>query len=299
MNRKCLVLLAGIAHLLVVPFLDAQQAFEVASVRASEPITTPGVTAGVHIDGAQVRCVELSLRDYVRMAYKVKDYQIEGPEWMASARFDILAKLPEGATPEQVPQMVGALLADRFQMKMHRASKEFPVYGLVVAKGGLKLKPLPEDPEAEETAKGTVNVVAGSTNGGTVIDLGKGSSISLGMSSANGSGKGRIEAKKVTMAAFADVLARFTDRPVVDFTEVKGSYDFALEFAPEDFRAMMLRAAQIAGVALPPEALKLLDNASGDAMFAALETLGLKMEPRKASLEVLEIDHMEKTPSEN
>jgi uncharacterized protein (TIGR03435 family) len=292
MNRKLLFVLAGFLVSIPATSLQAQPAFEVASIRPAAPLAQ-GVTAGLHLDGAQATFVQLSLRDYIAAAYKLKDYQIEGPDWMASARFDIVAKLPSGAAQAQVPDMLGALLADRFQMKVHRDSKEFPVYGLVVGKSGSKLKASPAEPPAEnaEPGKGAVNVVAASSNTGTVISLGRGSSVSLG--------NNRIEARKVTMAGFADLLARFTDRPVVDMTAIQGNYDFTLEFSPEDFRAMMIRAAVIAGVVLPPEALKLLDTASGDSMPNALETLGLKLEPRKAALEVLVIDHMEKAPSEN
>jgi uncharacterized protein (TIGR03435 family) len=287
---KALLALAGISAA-----LHAQPAFEVASIRPPEPIAAQGVTAGVHIDGAQVRCLLLSLRDYVRIAYKVKDYQIQGPDWMASTRFDIVAKLPSGATADQVPEMVGALLADRFQMKMHRDSKEFAVYGLVVGRGGPKLKASPTEAPAEgaDAAKGAVNVVAASNNSGTVVDLGKGSSVSISYAS------NQIEAKKVSIPGLADVLARFADKPVVDMTNIQGNYDFTLVFAPEDFRAMLIRAAVIAGATLPPEALKLLDTASGDSMFTALEPLGLKMEPRKSPLEVLVIDGMQRAPSEN
>jgi len=290
MNRKLILAVAG-----WVALAQAQPQFEVASIKPSAPVTAQGVTAGVHIDGAQVRCVLLSLKDYIRVAYKVKDYQIQGPDWMASARFDIVAKLPAGATAEQVPEMVGALLADRFQMKMHRDSKEFPVYGLVVGKSGPKLKASPADaaPDGADAGKGTVNVVAAANNAGTFIDLGKGSSISISYAT------NRIEGKKVAMAGFADILARFTDRPVVDMTQIQGNYDFTLEFSPEDFRVMLIRAAVIAGAALPPEALKLLDASSGDTTFSALETIGLKLEPRKAPLEVLVVDHMEKAPSDN
>jgi uncharacterized protein (TIGR03435 family) len=289
MNRKLLLVLAGFAV-----SIRAQPAFEVASIRPSGPVTQ-GVTAGVHIDGAQVRCLLLSLRDYVRMAYKVRDYQIEGPDWMASARFDIIAKLPAGATPEQVPEMVVALLSNRFQIKMHRDSKEFAVYGLVAGKSGPKLKASPADPvpEGADAGQGAVNIVAAASATGTVIDLGKGSSISI--SYANN----RIEAKKVTMPGFAAVLERFIDRPVMDITQIQGNYDFTLDFTPEDFRAMIIRSAVTAGATMPPEALKLLDTASGDSIPAALETIGLELEPRKAPLEVLVVDHMERTPSDN
>ena len=80
------------------------------------------VHVGVQIDGAQVHCTYLSLKDYIRIAYQVKDFQVTGPDWMASERFDIHAKLPDGGRG-QFREMLQKLLEDRFQIKMHRASK--------------------------------------------------------------------------------------------------------------------------------------------------------------------------------
>jgi uncharacterized protein (TIGR03435 family) len=111
-----------------------------------------------------------------------------------------------------------------------------------------------------------------------------------------------FDAVKLGMTSFADMLARFVDRPVVDMTELKGAYDFSLQFSPEDFRAMRIRAAIAAGVSVPisPEIMRaVMEAASGDSLFAAIETLGLKLYARKAPLDVLVIDHAEKTPSEN
>ena len=265
--------------------------FEVASIRPSAPITSPNVTAGVHIDGAQVTCVLLSLRDYIRAAYKVKDYQIIAPDWMAGARFDITAKVPEGTTQDQTGEMLKSLLADRFQMKFHRETRDLPVLALVVAKGGSKLKESPKNPEAEDAANRTVNVVAQGNSNGTVVDMGGGASFSVG--------NNKIEAKKVALPILAETLASMNEKPIVDMTGLTGLYDITLEFTPEDFRALMIRAAVMRGVVLPPEALKLMDSASGDSLGAALEKLGLKLEPRKTSVEVLVIDHMDQMPTDN
>ena len=101
------------------------------------------------------------------------------------------------------------------------------------------------------------------------------------------------------MPTFADTLGRFLDRPAVDMTGLKGSYDFTMEFAPDDFRAMIIRSAIYAGVSLPAEALRALDSVSGDSLFAAIEGLGLKLDRRKAPIDVLVIDHIEKRPTEN
>jgi uncharacterized protein (TIGR03435 family) len=269
----------------------AKLEFEVASIRPSGPLVPGELSIGLHIDGAQIRGRYFSLKDYLGMAYKLKNYQITGPDWVASDRFDITAKLPEGAKADQVPEMLQSLLASRFEIKMHRETKPFPVYGLLVAKGGLKLEALKMDADGGGDSGKSVDVTASGARGGVSINLGKGSSFSM----ANN----KVEVKKLTMVSFADLLARFEDRPVVDMTDVKGSYDFTLEFTPEDFRTMMIRSAIAAGVTLPPEALHLLDGASDSGLQTALQTVGLKLEPRKAPIEVLIVDKADKSPIEN
>ncbi len=137
----------------------ARLEFEVASVKPSAaPTIGSSVSVGVKINGAQVHISSLALKDYIRIAYRVKEYQVSGPDWITGERFEIDAKLPDGATREQVPDMLQSLLADRFGLKLHRGSKEFPVYALVVASGGLKMKELPHDPADDASAP--VDVVA-------------------------------------------------------------------------------------------------------------------------------------------
>jgi uncharacterized protein (TIGR03435 family) len=267
--------------------------FEVASIRPAAPLgQIPKVDFGLHLDGAQVRCVSWSLRDYLGLAYKIKATLISGPDWTASERFDVAATLPPGSTPAQLSEMFQALLADRFQVKIHRERKEFPVYALVIGKPPLKLKETPPgSPAEEEEPKGTVNVAATGSAAGVGVNLGRGSSYTF----ANN----RFEAKKLTMADFAANLERFADRQIVDMTSLKGHYDFALDFTPEDYRAMLIRAAVNAGVNLPPQAMRALDGASAGALPDALQQLGLRLEPRKAPLDVLVIDDALKTPTAN
>ena len=193
--------------------------------------------------------------------------------------------------------MIQALLENRFQMKLHRESKDFPVYGLVVTKSGLKLKESPPDADEAPTGPGQastgdsgVSVTASGSRDGVSLKLGK-ATFSIG--------NNKLEGKKLTMASLAEMLTRFEDRPVIDMTEAKGMYDFELECTPEDYRAMLVRSAIAAGVNLPPEALRALEGVSGDSLFAALQKVGLKLEPRKAPIEVLVIDRVEKEPTEN
>lgn len=270
--------------------------FEVASVRPSAPPGPERMDVGVHIDGQQVRITALNLKDYISAAYKVKLYQIEGPEFMGSERFDITGKVPAGASGDQVPEMLKSLLADRFKLKAHMEKKDFPVYVLVVAKGGLKMKEsAPLDPDADapgEKPKGpAVNVTGGGGRGGVHIEYGHGSFFTMA--------DNKFIARKLPMSSFVEVLARFEDKPVVDMTGLTGSYDFDLEFTQEDYMAMLMRSAIAAGVNLPPEALRMMSGASGDSLLSALDKLGLKLENRKSPLDMLVVDHIEKAPTEN
>jgi uncharacterized protein (TIGR03435 family) len=270
----------------------ARSEFEVVSVKSAPPIVagSPQVNIGLHIDGAQIHLLSLSLADYVRMAYKVKNYQVVGPDWMASERFDIDAKLPAGSTKEQVPDMLQSLLAERFQLKFHNESKEFPVYALEVAPGGGKLKDL-TDPAAEVDAKAPTEVSANGGPGGVAVSLPGGASYSFG--------DNKFIGKKLTMTYLADTLSRFMDRPVVDMTDLKGKYDINITLSEDDYRGMLIRSAIAAGVALPPEALRYLATLSDSTLHSGLRANGLKLETKKAPLPVIVVDSVLKVPTEN
>jgi len=271
----------------------ARPEFEVASIQPSPPDEFNRVGAGLHLDGSQVSFKFFSLDEYIMAAYRVKRYQISSPDWMASARFDITAKLPAGGSAKDVAVMLQALLEDRFQIKMHHESKEFPVYGLVVAKGGLKMQESPTDSPAAPQNNGRqgLNSAAVPRPGGVAVDYGNGAYYTFA--------DNKLEGRKMKASSIVNVLSAFMDRPVVDMTNLKRNYDFVLELSPEDFRAMSIRAAIAAGFALPPQAIQMAEAASGDSLSNALDKLGLKLESRKAPLEVLVIDHAEKTPSDN
>jgi uncharacterized protein (TIGR03435 family) len=268
--------------------------FEVATVRPSAPGPEQHVTVGVHIDGAQVRVVALTLRDYVGIAYRMKVAQVSGPDWTANDRFDISATLRAGSATTQLPEMLQALLADRFGMKVHKEKKEFPVYALLPGKGPLKLKERPPDSDADadkDEPKGTVNVAASGSAAGVSVNLGRGSSWSFAPN--------RFEAKKLTMEQFAANLERFADRPIVDMTGLKGQYDLAFDVDPEDYRPMLIRSAIYAGEVISPRAMSLLERTSSAPLMDAVQQTGLKLEARKAPLDVLVIDEALKTPTAN
>lgn len=264
--------------------------FEVASIRPSNP-QGPQITAGVHVDGARVQFALVPLITDIGYAYDVRGYQIEGPDWLRTELFDIVAKLPDGAATKQRSEMLRSLLMDRFGLKVHRETKEFPVYVLEIAKGGLKMEEQPRDPGSEIDEKVPSNVTVVADRNGATFGLGGGSYFSAG-------GKG-MEGKKLSMAAVAYMLTPFLDRPIIDGTGLKGVYDFMLDISPEDFTAMSVRSAVNAGASLPPQMLRALDNASGDSLIHSLQKLGLTLASRKQPLEVIVVDAMQKAPTEN
>lgn len=284
--------------LLCVLYLSASvsaqaPSFEVTSIRPSPPQTAPGA-AGVRIAGSQVRITGVSLQTLLTFAYQVRPQQIIGPDWLGHGRFDLAATIPDGGSVMQVPAMLQAVLADRFHMKMHRESRLIPIYALAISKGGIKIQP---STPLEATAGTTnekppaVGVTSTLSSGGTAVDYGGGSSITMG--------NNRIEVRRRSMPAFADVLTRFVDRPVIDGTELTGDYDFVLEFAPEDYSSLIMRSAFNGGAMLSPEALRALDAASLDPLSGALEKVGLTLESRKAPDELIVVDAISRTPSEN
>jgi uncharacterized protein (TIGR03435 family) len=285
----CLAALSAGLGVCQIP--PARAEFEVASVKPAPPLdTSRAVSFGRQIDGAQVRFTQTSLRDLIRIAWAVRDYQIEAPSWLASARFNVSAKLPGARTQKQVPEMLQALLADRFDLKVHRASKDLPVYALVVRGAGLKIKESPrEQPDERANVAEEVKLAGGGGRGG-VVDYGGGSYFALPHY--------RMEVRKLRMDLLAALLGNLTDRPVVNETGLSGRYDFDLELTENDYDAMMIRAAIAIGEVQSPKDLQQLVDA-GDPLPKALRRLGLDLKPGKGRVEILVVDDVRKDPTEN
>jgi uncharacterized protein (TIGR03435 family) len=262
----------------------ARPEFEVASVKPSEPLVNGRVSVGVHIDGAMVRCTYLSLANYLTMAYDIKDYQIIGPDWLGSAHFDISAKRPEGVEggEKSLRGMVASLLEDRFKLVFHRETRDLPAYALVVAKGGLKMKEVPPDPDGVDTSKVDVNVTSGAR--GATVDLGGGATIAYSLN--------KLDARKVNIPSIIDSLSKFLDRPVVDETGLTGRYNFTLEYSVSELKTMVRGNGGDASQ---------IPDFGGDqaSIFTSVEDLGLRFEPRKAPVPVIVIDSIQKTPTAN
>lgn len=260
--------------------------FEVAAVRPS----APGTGRGVRIDGAQVHFAGLLLREYIARAYQVRSSQIIDQDRLSSAPFDVDAKLPAGSSPAQVAEMLQALLADRFSLKQHREQKETSVYALVVGRPPLKLKESARNPDASQRIEALVNVTVNTNGGRTAVDLGHGSSYTMT--------GGRFVGNRLTADMLASTLERYCDRPVINMTGLTGAYDVSFAVAPEDAQILGMRAALYAGLTLPSQMMSILD-AGGNPLIGAVEQLGLKLEARKAPVDVLVVDEVRRAPLEN
>lgn len=300
----------------------AQPAFEVATIKPSAPldrakILTGQAHLGMKVDGARVDIGYFSLADLIRTAYAIKPYQLQGPGWMSDQRWDVQAKLPEGATKEQVPQMLQALLAERFKLEVRRASTEHSVYALVVGKNGAKLKEAEAEPPAPpaDAPAGRGEMVLGDGENQVRISRAPGGGRGATVSSAKfgqmkivpgEDGTLVMQFSRMSMADLADMLSPFVEKPVVNDTGLKEHYQVELELRMPDLMKMaaglgmggMMDAAGRGGRGQG-------QNPAADAsdpstsIFSAVEKLGLKLDSRKAPLETITVERLEKTPTEN
>jgi len=298
---------------------QAPAEFEAASIKPAAPMENGRMMIGMRggpgtPSPGQMTFINVSLAQIIQRAYDVKSYQISGPDWMSSARFDILAKVPAGATKAQANVMLQNLLADRFKLVLHHSTKESSIYALLVAKGGPKLKeaakestqdaaaapprdgPMMDGPGRGMMGKDGKPQLPPGTPKGTPMIIGEGQMIAPG-------GKIRMISNGVTIGEFVNRLANQLDRPVMDMTGLSGQYDITLDFAI-DPSIMQARMAAMGGGppstgADSPEAAA-QDPIGAATMFSALkEQLGLRLEARKGPVDVLVIDSMQKTPTEN
>jgi uncharacterized protein (TIGR03435 family) len=197
---------------------------------------------------------------------------VGGPAWINSLRYDIETRPKIAADPKQQWLMWQTLLADRFKLRLHRETRELPIYDLTVAKSGVRL------PAAKEA--GCVSFPPGTPPRPVPgkVDCGYVSGPFFGY----GSGL-HIQGRRVHMADLIKELALILDRPVLDKTAFAAEFDLDLSFTPDD--ALKGFPAGYGGPA----------DTNLPNIFAALEEqLGLKLVPAKGPVEVLVIDHAER-----
>lgn len=301
--------------------------FEVASVKQAAPQDHGRFMVSMSGDPGRVDYKNVSLKQVLARAYGVKQSQINGPSWLDSERYDITAKVPDGVPVAQVPAMLQSLLADRFKMAVRKESKEEPVYALIVGKGGPKLKKADENAEGPVMAglgpDGDLTVQMGHssmTKDGAKLKAGaEGEKMKMAGPSGPGGGPGRggamtmsmgghggnarMQVARATMGSFADMLSNMLDRPVLNMTEIEGNYEIALDVSMEDMVGMKRgiggRGPMMAGGGGGGEHGPAPDAAPSASIFQAVQTLGLKLEPRKAPVDRVIVENAEKVPTEN
>ena len=273
--------------------------FEVASIKPAAPQAMgrmqgdwsggPGTR-----DPGRVRFTDMTLRMLIMRAYDMQRFQVSGPAWMENRRFDVIANVPDGATRDDVKTMLRNLLADRFKLKLHKESKEVPVYELVVGKGGIKIKEAAQAAGPAEAAGSAAPALPQRDKAGFLrTPHGQ-----LGIQGI-GNGRARMQGDAVTMARLTDTLGMALGRPVVDKTGLTGVYDISLDFSPEGLGPGPKGAGPGAGGGIAAETPRDM-NDSGPTLFTDIqEQLGLKLESRKGPVDVLVVDSAEKTPTGN
>jgi uncharacterized protein (TIGR03435 family) len=307
---------AGLLALTVSASMAQQPgpSFDVASVKPAAPIV--GGRMMVRMQGGpgspdpgQITYTNVALKNVLTIAYNVRSYQISGPSWLDSERFDIMAKIPKDTSKEDFQLMLQNLLAERFKLKLHRESKDMPIYALVVGKNGVKMKETPKEEKPAQDMAGApnANTFAGppeiktGKDGMPVMPRGgmggRGGMIMMGMG-----GKMKLAGSKQQVTAIAEMLSNQLGRPVVDQTGLTANYDYELEFAPDESTRMpgmmgaMPPPPPDGGGAGAPSA----PEGSGPSLMTALqEQLGLKLESKKGPVALLVVDSMEKVPTEN
>lgn len=248
----------------------------------------------------------LTLRQLIAEAYQVLSSQVVVPDWMPSARFDLVCKMPAGSRKEDAPQMLRSLLADRFKLVLHREPRTLDVMALIVGKNGPKLKEsAPEPASAEEweaeTAKGAAQNAAAYKNGrgGGSFMMG---SFAVRFSIDNANSSVHLELNRMRMVDFANLLKQFpaaNGRLVVDQTGLTGKYDAVLDVALSEFTGTMAAGDSAAASSAAQHPGDAASTPSGGGMLRSLHGLGLELEKRKESVEHIIVDRAERTPTGN
>jgi uncharacterized protein (TIGR03435 family) len=257
------------------PTTPTRVGVEVASIKPDDPSTCGEYPVVDGHDGTyDMRCVKAKF--LIQRAFGVRDFQISGgPAWLESTQYDIAAKIEKSPKNSGVPEknvseftdeerrtkgevlrgMLQSLLAERFRLRMHRETKQLPVYLLAVAKGGAKLK-----------SSGDFSNVSGGLR----------------------AGNGFLAGDNARIPFLSQTLSQIVGRPILDRTDLTGKYDFELKWTPDQSSANTAL-----GEALPQ--LPTADPDLPNIFTALQEQLGLKLDSSKGPVEVIVVDYVERS----
>jgi uncharacterized protein (TIGR03435 family) len=258
----------------------ASLAFDVASVRPAAQSSShpPSIRGGPGTsDPERIVFTNVNLMSVLQRAYGVKSYQVVGPAWLTSLRYDITAKLPAGATKEQCDLMLQHLVADRFHLLLHHETKQLRGYELVRGKVEPKLKRSSEtgaDVVPDEAPKNDANGFPRLSAPGLVLTEGVQGTAVVSF----------VTARAQPVSALAELLGKEFRLPVADATGLTGRFDFTLEFAPQ------------APGAVPIESP---DGSAANLISAVPQQLGLRLVPKKMPVDVIVVDSADQIPTQN
>jgi uncharacterized protein (TIGR03435 family) len=273
----------------------ASPTFDAASVKrtnspgsATDGLTTSRRPAGGRRSGGpgtddpgRIHYPHMILKRLLSDAYEVSRFQIRGPGWLDEEEFDIDATMSPQTTKAEFNLMLQNLVAERFKMSIHREAVEISGYAIVLDKIGPRLRQSvetapPQHYDAPERRADAMDRFGLPTVSPNAIE-GRPE-----MTYWNGVGGTRLYAEQQTIRALATELRNRLQQPVTDATGLSAKYDFILTFAP------IGRTPPPSDTEVPPD------------VFAAVQSqLGLRLESRKLSVEVIVIDRINKVPTSN
>lgn len=330
--------------------------FDVAMIRqtglpTADSLRSGQFRAGTTITNESASFDFVTLAELIPYAFQVKSFQVAGPSFLNETRWSIQTRFPEGAS-DRVPEMLRALLVERFGLKTHVEKREQPVYELVVAKDGPKMEQADPGQDASPVRPALPGLFGGFAGappesaggrGGEGAGPGRPGGRGGALAAFNG-GSVRIEPalencgmrlvfSSLSMPTLAETLTPFLDRPVLDSTNLPGNFKAALQLPLELMMVMMQNQMRTSGLTalaggfggggaagFPAGAGRGGDlggragaalggcdiaaaltsgDASTQALFQAVQQLGLRLQTRRAPFDTIVIDQIERTPTEN
>jgi uncharacterized protein (TIGR03435 family) len=271
---RAILLLAGLAVSAVGQTPSSYLRFEVASVKGmppqpvDRPLPGPPFEGGPGTSDPERLTIRSRLRMLVSRAFGLEPFRVFGPASMDSAMYEIIARVPPGATTEQVNIMLQNLLEERLELKLHHETRTLQVYLLTVDKKGFKLKPS-DDKDAKPAAP--LTRIVPDSEGFLPVPAG------MGVVALPRDGHMRVSGSHAAIAQLAPFLQ--LDHPLLDQTGLTGQYNFRLDFAST-------RAT--------------VDSDPAPSIFSALrDQMGLSLREEKVPLDVVVIDSADREPLPN
>ena len=254
--------------------------FDVVSIKPSGPKSSRGWGGGPGSESPTLfHYRTATLQDLIEKAWNVDSFQVSSSTSLGKETFDLEARLPDGATKEDLRSMLQTALKTRFALKAHLESREFPAYEVVESRSGLKLK---------EAVEGVPGAPQGANSGGPCGQIGWPDvplnllTVSFKVTFMKGYRLNCFTVQRESFATLAHLLRRVEELPVVDKTGRTAKYSFHLEYAEQ-----------------MPDANADTAFVASDVFTALKEQLGLQLQKRRLPFDVVVVESFNKLPTEN